>query len=459
MASLSTQGLGSGLDIAGIVSKIMTLERQPWVKMGTDEVEMQAQLSAYGQLKDVVDQFKSSMDELTDVAKFKATQATSSDAKILTATATADAGRGSYAIEVKRLAETHRLVAATVFADNTTTKIGATGDTMAITVGSKSFTVQIGDKTLDEIRTAINASSANTGVTASTLKDATGYHLTLAAQNTGSSNFVSVKYHTLADPVTDQPDPFGLSTINTDRNGSGSFTSADLDAELKVENTYTVTSSSNSVSDVISGLTLDLVTTGTVNLNVVRDDGKIQSAVQQLVSSYNAVFKLTADLKGKTLKDERGSLLNIESQFRDALHGKSGNSTAFKFLAEIGVTNGANGTGLALNTTIFQEALKKDPDGVANMFTDAKTGAAVRFKALANSLLGVGGILPGREASMHARISASTKERADLEYRLNRREAALNKQFNQMDVLVGSLNSTSSYLTTQLKQFTANQNG
>ena len=458
MASLSTQGIGSGLDIAGIVSKIMAIERQPWVKMGTDQVEMQAQLSAYGQLKSVVSQFQTTMGELSDVAKFRAAKATSSDAKIMTATAGAAASRGSYAIEVKRLAETHRLAGATTFANTTAAKVGSAGDTMVIAVGDKSFTVEIGNKTLDEIRTAINSATGNTGITASTIKDTAGHHLTLAANASGSANFVSISFRTLTDLDTPRADPFGLATINTDRNGVDGFTAVDLDAELKLESTYTVTSSSNTVTDAISGLSLELVTAGTVTLNVARDDGKIQSAVQQLISSYNTVFKLTGDLKSKVLSDERGSLLNIESQFRDALHAKSGTSASFKFLAEIGVTNGAKGTGLTLNTSIFQEALAKDPEGVASMFADASSGAAVRFKSLAGSLLGIGGILPGRETSMKARIDANTTARANLEFRLARKESALNKQFNRLDALIAGLNTTSSYLTAQFAQFNANKN-
>ena len=457
MPSLSTQGIGSGLDIAGIVSRIMTLERQPWVKMGTAGLELQAQLSAYGQLKSVVSTLQSTMSDLNDAAKFKASKASSSDAKVLTASADGTASRGAYAIEVKRLAETHRLVAGTVFADTGTTKVGAAGDTMVLSVGSKSFTVEIGDKTIDEIRTAINSATGNTGVTASTLRDSSGYHLTLSGKSTGSDNFISAKFHTLADPVTDQPDPFGLASINTDRDASGAFTSSDLDAEIKVENTYTVKSSSNTMSDVIAGVSLELAGTGTVNLNVSRDDSKIQSAVAQLVTAYNAVFKSINDLKGKALKDERGAMLNIESQFRDVLRSKAGNSNAYKFLAEIGLTTDANGSGVTLNTTIFQAALSKDPEGVASMFTDSATGATGRFKKLADSLLGIGGVLPGREESMKLRIDANTTARANLNFRLVRREASLNKQFNKLDALVASLNSTSSYLTTQLKQFEVNK--
>ena len=457
MPSLTTQGIGSGLDIAGIVSRIMTLERLPWVKMGTAGVELQAQLSAYGQIKSVVSTLQSTMSDLNDAAKFKASKASSSDSKVLTASADGTASRGAYAIEVKRLAETHRLVAGTVFADTGITKVGAAGDTMVVSVGSKAFTVEIGNKTIDEIRTAINSATGNTGVTASTLRDTSGYHVTLSGKSPGSDHFISVKFHTLADPVTDQADPLALASINTDRDASGAFTSSDLDAEIKVENTYTVKSSSNTMSDVIAGVSLELAATGTVNLNVSRDDSKIQSAVAQLVSAYNAVFKSINDLKGKALKDERGAMQNIESQFRDVLRTKAGNSNAFKFLAEIGLTSSANGSGVTLNTTIFQEALSKDPDGVASMFTDSATGATGRFKKLADSLLGIGGVLPGREESTKLRIDANKTARANLEFRLTRREASLNKQFNKLDALVASLNSTSSYLTTQLKQFEVNK--
>lgn len=458
MANLSTQGIGSGLDISGIVAKIMKIERKPWDKLGTDGVELKAQLSAYGQLKGVVSTLQTTMTTLSDATKFKASKATSTDLKVLTASADGTASRGVYAIEVKRLAETHRLVAGTVFADTTTSKVGTAGDTMVLSVGSKSFTVEIGDKTVEEIRTAINSASANTGVTASTLRDNNGYHLTLSGTDTGSDNFISAKFHTLADPVTDLPDPFAFASINTDRDASGSFTSSDLDAEIKVENTFTVRSSSNSVSDVIAGVSLDLIGTGTTSLNVSRDDSKIESAVQDLVTAYNAVFKSTSDLKAKTLKDDRSSLQNIESQFRDVLRTKAGNSSAFKYLAEIGLTTSKTGGGVTLDTTVFYAALKKDPDGVASMFSDPTSGVTGRFKKLADSLMGVGGVLPGREENMKRRIDTNTTDRANLDFRLKRKEASLNKQFNNLDVLVGSLNNTSDYLKTQLEQFRVNKN-
>ena len=218
----------------------MSIEQQPLAALQTKQTTLTAELSAYGTLKSTVANFQSAMGNLSDVSKFKIFTANSSVATVATASADATAARGTYAVEVKRIAENHRLVAGTVFADTTASTVGTAGDTMTIGVGGKNFTVDIGGKTLDQVRAAINAASDNTGVTASTLHDDTGFHLTLSANDTGSANALTTSYSAVTDP-------FALATINKDRDGNGSFTTADLDAQITVENTYTMTRSSNSV--------------------------------------------------------------------------------------------------------------------------------------------------------------------------------------------------------------------
>ena len=230
---LSTPGIGSGLDISSIISQLMAIEAQPLVALGVDEIELQAQLSGIGKLKSTVSTFQTAMQDLSDLDKFKVFAATSSDDEILTATADSTAAKGVFNVQVNRIAENHRMAANTVFADLDTTKIGNPGDTMTITVGTSAFIVDIGDKTLNEIRDAINDATDNAGVTASTLQDNLGYRLTLSADATGAANFISVSYS--------GADPFSLQSLNTDRDSSGTFTSADLDASLTIENTFIVT--------------------------------------------------------------------------------------------------------------------------------------------------------------------------------------------------------------------------
>lgn len=440
---LSTPGIGSGLDINGIIGQLMAIEQRPLVQLGVDEVQLQAQLSAYGKLKSTVSTFRSAMQNLSEPEQFKFFSASSSDDDVLTAKAEPTAAKGTFNINVARIAENHRLAAATVFADTDTTKVGAPGDEMTINVGGNAFVVDIGDKTLDEIREAINSATGNTGVTASTLQDDSGYHLTLSGDETGSSNFVTVSYSGV--------DPFSLQDLNTDRDSSGTFTSADLDAVMTIENTFTVTRSSNTVSDVLAGVTMTLESAGSTTLSVTRDTAKIQGSVNQFIGVYNEVMKTMAQMRGDVLATERASLLNLEAQFRGILNTAAETNSVFDFLFEIGVSTKLDGT-LELNGTVFQSALENDPDGLPDLFANATGGLATRMEALAGSLLEAGGLLDSREQSINSQLDDIETRRANLEFRLQQKEATLIDQFTALDTLVARLNTTSSFLTTQLAQ-------
>ena len=444
---LSTPGIGSGLDISTIIDQLMTLERRPLVRLGTDQVAHEAQLSGIGKLKSTVSVFRSAMGSLAEVDKFKQFKATSSAESVLTAGADATAAKGVYQVEVLRTAENHRLAASNVFDDTDTTLIGAEGDAMTITVGTSSFEIEFGDKTLGEIRDAINTASNNPGVTASILQDDSGFRLTLSADATGSSNLVAVAY---ADGVAD---PFALSTLNQDRDDSGAFAAADLDAVLTLENAFTVTRSSNTISDVIQGVSLNLVEAGNVTINVDRDDDKIRAQVNQFVGVYNEVIGTLSELRGGVLAEERSSLVSLEAQFRAVLNTPS-EGGAFDFLFELGVETERDGT-LSLNATTFDSALEFDPQGVAEMFAGAPNGLATRFTELADRLNAAGGMLNSRETTLNSRIRDLEGARADVQSRLQRKEASLVRQFSTLDALIAQLNTTSSFLTTQLDQIAA----
>ncbi|MEQ8662362.1 MAG: flagellar filament capping protein FliD [Gammaproteobacteria bacterium] len=444
---LSTPGVGSGLDISSIIDQLMAIERQPLVRLGTEQVGLEAQLSGFGKLKSTVSLFRGTMSELADLDKFKQFKAVSSDDTVLTASASAGAARGNYNIEVLRTAENHRLAANSFLADSTTTKLGAEGDSMTLTVGTTAFDVEFGDKTLTEIRDAINAAADNSGVTASILRDDQGYRLTLSADATGAAGFVEVAY---PPGVTD---PFGLVSLNGDRDASGTFDRNDLDAVLQLENTFTVTRSSNTVSDVIEGVTLNLERAGSMNLTVSRDVDKIRGSVNQFLGLYNEVINIMDELRGGVLAEERSSLTSLEAQFRAVLNSPSGGE-AFDFLFELGVETERDGT-LTLNAQTFDSALEFDPEGVAEMFARADSGLATRFVALADRLNSAGGLLDSRETSLNGRIRSIESDRVNLQARLQRREATLVQQFSALDVLVAQLNTTSSFLSTQLDQIAA----
>ncbi len=446
---LSTPGIGSGLDISSIISQLMAIESQPLVQLGVDEIELQAQLSGIGKLKSTVSTLQTTMQDLSDLDKFNVFAATSSDDEVLTATADSTAAKGVFNIQVARIAENHRMAANTVFADLDTTKIGNPGDTMTITVGSTAFVVDIGGKTLNEIRDAINDAADNAGVTASTLQGDLGYRLTLSADETGAANFISVSYS--------GADPFSLQSLNTDRDGSGTFTSADLDASLTIENTFTVTRGTNTISDVIQGVTLNLEKAGTITLDIDRDSAAITSTVNQFLNSFNAVISVMDDLKSDVLSSDRTSLQSLESQFRAILNTAADTTSDFKYLFELGISTELDGS-LSLDTTVFESALASDPDGVAELFANDPEGVAYRLEDLADTLLQAGGLFDSREQSLEAQIDDIEDRRLNLEFRLQQKEATLIGQFSALDTLIAQLNTTSSFLSIQLEQIAATTN-
>ena len=443
---LSTPGIGSGLDISSIITQLMAIESQPLIELGVEEIELQAQLSGIGSLKSTISSFQTAMQELSDLDKFKVFKATSSDDEVLTATADSTAAKGIFNIQVNRIAENHRMAANTVFADLDTTKIGNPGDTMTITVGATAFVVDIGNKTLNEIRDAINAAADNAGVTASTLQDDTGYRLTLSADATGAANFISATYS--------GADPFSLTSLNSDRDSSGTFTSADLDAELMIENTFTVTRGTNTVSDVIQGVTLNLEKAGSISLDIDRDSTAITSAANQFISSFNEVISTMESLKSDVLSTDRASLQSLETQFRAILNTAADTTSDFDFLFELGVATELDGS-LSLDTTVFESALASDPEGVAELFAHDPEGVAFRLEDLADSLLQAGALFDSREQSLEAQIDDIGDRRLNLEFRLVQKEASLVATFSALDTLIAQLNTTSSFLSIQLEQIAA----
>ncbi len=440
---LSSPGIGSGLDIGGIIQSLMAVERKPLVDLASDKLELKTQLSALGKLKSTISSFESTVQSLANADDFLQYEASSSNTEALTVSADENATKGSYRIEVDRLAEEHRLAATGFYADVDTTTIGSTGETMTITVGSDSFVVEYGGKALEDVRDAINEAADNSGVTASILQDDAGYRLTLTADETGSENAISLTYSA--------SDPFSFTTLN---DASGTFTTADLDAQLTLEGLFTLTRSSNTVTDAIAGVTLTLQDAGSTTVSVSRDEANTLSLAQKFVGAYNSVITLLTELKSTVLKEDRASLRGIESQFRAVLNSKTGDSDQFSYLFELGVSTSLDGT-LVIDTTLFNKAVARDPEGIADMFANSTTGLSARYETITQNLVGPGGLLGGREDSLNSRIRSLDLARDSLEARLVRKEESLVRQFSALDSLVASLNSQSNYLAQQLDQIAA----
>ncbi len=445
MPLLSSPGIGSGIDVRGIIQKLMSVEQQPLLKISTRVVELKTQLSAYGSLKSSVSGFRDAIDKLADPSKFKAFKATSSDDKIATASASSAAAKGVYNFQVLRVAENHRMAAGTTYSNTDAAVLGTAGEMMTISVGSAAFNVEFGGKTLGAIRDEINAAATNTGVTASILKDDVGYRLSLSSNGTGSDKAIGVTYA--------GADPFALQTLNADRDTSGSFTIADLNAAVRLEGQFDITSSSNTLTDTIQGVSINLQAAGTTTLTVDRDTASVETSVQAFVKAYSDLVSNLNKLRGQALKSDSSGLGSIENQMRNVLSQQVDLEGSFNNAFEIGISTQKSGA-LTLDSKLLSSAITSNFDGLAKLFADPDQGLAKRLSSLATSFLDTGGMLDGRTQGINNQISSEQSKKALLEERLKIIEVRLTKQYNSLDAVVARLTGSANLLTQQLNGLT-----
>ena len=401
--AISAPGIGSNLDINGIVSQLMALERRPLQSLDRKEAAFQAQLSAFGTLKGALATFQSAAAGLNDAGKFQAYKATIGDGAVATVGAAKTAAPGSYALEVTQLAQAQKLVAvgqtstsAAIGAGTLTFEFGtiAGGTFDSVTgkytgasftpdgAGAKTVTIGASSNTLAGIRDAINA--AKIGVTASIVNDGSGtpYRLALTVNSSGAAK--SVKISAAGDAALGTllaHDPAATQSL--------SETVSATNAALKIDG-VAITKTSNTVSDAIEGVTLNLTKTNAgspTTVSVVRDSGAIKGAVEALVKAYNEINTTIKSLSAYDAATRQGAvlqgditLLSLQSSIRSVLgNALTATGGAYNNLSQIGVTFQKDGT-LALDATKFQTALDNAPNDIAALFaaigksTDAAIG-------------------------------------------------------------------------------------
>ncbi len=428
------------LDVNTLVSQLMTAESQPLTQLQSQESKINSQISAYGSLSSSLANFQTAMNGLGDLSKFKVYTATSSDNTVLTATASSTATVGSHTVQVTRAAEQHILSSSNSFLSTDTL---ASGLTATITVGSSPFTVDIGGMTLDQAASAINADATNTGVTATVANVNSGYKLLLTANDTGSTNALSVSYN--------GTDPFSMATINQIRDGSGSWTPASLDAELILDgsSSLTATRSSNTVTDLLGGVTLNLVKAGTVTVSTARDNTAVTKSAQAMVDAYNSLHNILKSLSTGTLQGD-SSVRNIQSNILSVINTPpTGLTGSYSYLSQVGVSIQKDGS-MSLDSTALTTALNADFSGVANMFANNNQGYAYRLGAAATQMLASDGLITSTTDGLNANLTSVKDSEAAMQTRLDLIQKSYTSQFTALNDMLSSMQTTSSYLTQQL---------
>ena len=383
---LSSPGIGSGLDVNGIVSKLMTAESQPLTALDAKEAKQQTRLTAFGTLKGALSSFQSNLVALSDPAKFTAVTANFSDTTLASASASSSAVTGSHSVEIQTLAQAQKLKSAN-FA-NTSATVGS--GTLTIQFGTynsgtftlnpdkaaQSIIISPSNSSLSGIRDAIN--QANAGVNASIVNDGTGNRLVVASQDTGLSNALKI---TATDTDGNNTDNAGLSQLVYDASTGGTTnmtqTMAASNATLVIDG-ISISKASNNITDAIEGVTLNLLkanpgTTSTLNLS--RDTAGIQNVVSSFVKSFNDLNKTIVDLSKYDAATKRASILtgdstvrSIQTRIRSAISDPLTTAGGgLSLLSETGISFQSDGT-LKLDSAKLSKALNDPTKDISTLF-------------------------------------------------------------------------------------------
>lgn len=483
MATISSLGSGSGLDLQSLLTGLMQAEQQPLVALQSKEASYQSRISALGSLKGALSTLQTAAGSMipasgtTAAAKYTSFSASVADTAIATATASTSAVAGSYSLEVSSLAKNQRLVSpANPLYTSASSAIGTgdfkiefgsltgtppAGTFTADSLRSKTITIDSNNATLGGLRDAINA--ANFGASATIVTGTNGAQLVLSSKDTGLSSVMKLSISTTVldtTPLTgfdyDPAANSGTMTQDVAQGGQGASNAA------FTLNGIPATSSTNSITGVLDGVTLNLLktTTTATTLAVSKNTSSgLTTTLNAFITAYNSANKAMNDLGAydattKTAGSLQGdSTLRIaKTQIRNLVFGATvGDTSAYQHLSNIGVSVAKDGT-LSLDSSKLGAAVAADPTGVANLV--AAVGSA--YKSGIESLVGTSGSITSATAGANLSIKDLAKRQAALSARLTTIRANYVRQFTTLDSLIAGMKQTSNSLTQQLAAITAN---
>jgi flagellar hook-associated protein 2 len=448
-------GAGSGIDIKSLAKSLVDAEKAPR-KAAIDKgvTNNEKVVSGMAAVKYALTNLQVAFDNLKDKSDFKTLSLSNSQSSAFTATASTAADAGSHTVLISALAAAQRNTGTTAYAATSTAING--GAAITLTLGGTGFsggdtiTVAAGNDTPAGVVAAINGAGKGLSAQLVNTGDATSPYKVVVTGSTGSSNAF---------------------TISSSAAGINFDTALQLasDASLTVDG-IAISSTSNTLSEAIPGVTLNLLATNTsaASLNLRNDTSGAKTKVLALVTAYNDTLSLldeltnpksTLETYGATLSGN-STVTNLRSQLRALVTADSSTAASSGTLAalrDIGVevdkagklTSNSVKLDLALdlnfvNTTTLLSG-NQENQGSFDLTASGLAGDASRAII---TLLSKSGTIATESANATTRISKYQDDLVKLEDRMTRVLARYNKQFATMDSLVGQTKSTQTGLTS-----------
>lgn len=463
MSSISSLGVGSGLDLSGLLSQLDTAERAKLQPLTKQKAVNQSKISAYARLQGALGSLQAATARLNEAKTFQGQTSKISGSGVAVATS-ADAVPGSYQVKVTQLAQ-----AQSVATSGVASKTAALGKgTLSIKVGADDpleVALDSSNNTLEGIRDAINAKKG--GVTASIVNDgtATPYRLVLSSDKTGTASTMTIGF---SDGGAGGDQLNGLLNAYAEGSNADGYkqTVAAKNAELEVSG-IAVSSQTNTVEGALQGVTLTVSAVGdTQTLVVERDTAAMRSAVTGFVDAYNSLaitmagltsFNSETKVAGELLGDS--VVRSVQSRLRGVI-ASGGEDGTYKALSDVGISLQLDGK-LKIDSDKLDKVVNGDAAALSAFFAGAAGSSATDDGFAGQLASGLKDMLSGDGAL--ARATEGLKEsNKGLDERYLSMESSVNatveryrKQFAQLDLLIANMNSTSSYISQQFDALNA----
>ena len=466
MAAVSSLGIGSGLDLNTLLTGLKTAEQAPLIALQKQQTSYTTKLTAYGQISSALGTLQTAAAALAKPDLFQGVKASSTATDVLTASAASTAQAGTYMVNVTQLSQAQSLAALGVASSST--NIGDVGAATTATkvqfefgttsgasftanaARTKSIDIDPAHSSLADIAKKIN-DTADIGVTASIVNDgsAAPYRLVLTSRQTGEASSMRI---TVSGDLA-------LSRLLTNDPG----TAQKLEQSAAAQNTkltvngIAITSATNSVGGAVQDVTMTVAKIGSSTLSVQKDTASVQSAIGTFVNAYNSLQGVAKALTAFDATRKSGAVLlgdstlrNIQAGIRSALtSAQTYGGSDLTMLSQIGVSFQKDGT-LAIDSTKLTAGLGSKMSGVANLFSGAASAYGTKMSALITGYTDTtGGVLTAATKGINTTLDLLAKQYTATSDRVDATVARYKAQFTQLDVMMSSMNRTSSYLTQQ----------
>ncbi|WP_368568376.1 flagellar filament capping protein FliD [Enterobacter roggenkampii] len=461
MASISSLGAGTSLDLNTLYDNLQTAEQTKLTPITTQQSSYKAKLTAWGVVQTALTKLQTASDALKNTSAIAQSKVSSTNTAF-SASLASSAAAGSYSVEVTQLAAAQSLLSPKVNSKDTDLGDSSMSSrTITITQpGQKNpLTVTLAsDKTsLADVRDAINAKQGS--VSASIIKaDDNSYYLSLTSRDSGTSNEMTITTDDAELAKYISYDPGNATNVMSEQVPAA-------DAKVNI-NGIEIIRSSNTITDAPEGVTLNLIKTNKGSpetLSVVKDNQPMTDAIQAFVDAYNSLqttistqTKYTKVDQGSTSQNSSngdllgdGTLRNIQTRLRSMVSASQG-SGSLATLSQLGITQDITGK-LTVDSTKLNKALnEKSADVVAFLSGDGKTtGFATQTSSLLKDMLGTDGSVQNATAGINKTLKKLSDEYDRVNAQITATMARYKTQFTSLSQLVSKMDQTGSYLTQQ----------